>query len=302
MRFSKKLSLFLAFIFVISAAGSGFLAHAANFKMVKHLSVEKDDSLIQSIISWGGTVDINGTLNGTIMILGGHLKVNGIVEEDVFCIASDIHIGEQAQVKGDLFVIGGTLDRHPNSIVKGEYFNFKVDIKKIESTLIPILFDSRSLAFIKAIKILLWFIITLLVFAIVPRQINKAEEMFEHHIARIGVTGIVSIFIFIFLFFAFIVLSFIIIGIPFLLLLVLFYFMIYIFGRTVIFYFIGIKLSGLLRLKKITPALFIVMGVAVYSILKFIPFVGPLMLILLNIFEVGISVAFLFRKKLRLEA
>jgi hypothetical protein len=57
-----------------------------------------------------------------------------------------------------------------------------------------------------------------------------------------------------------------------------------------------------LKLKNVPPALFIVLGVAVYSILKFIPFVGPLILILMNLFEVGISVAFFFRKKLKLQA
>jgi len=268
--------------------------------MIKNLSIAEEETYSHSIISWGGTIDIDGTLNGTVMLVGGRLKLNGIVDEDVICVSSEIHMGPTAQIKGDMFVISGKLNRHPQSSVGGEYFNFKLDIKKIESTLIPILSDSSSLTFIKTIKIILWFIITLLVFAVVPRQINKAQEIFESHVARIGIIGILSIFIFIFLFFIFVILSFVIIGIPFLLLLVIFYFFVYIFGRTVIFYFIGTKISALLKLKKITPALFIVIGAVVYSILKFIPFVGPIILIIMNIFEVGISLSFLFRKKLRL--
>ncbi|UCH92820.1 MAG: hypothetical protein JSV88_21330 [Candidatus Aminicenantes bacterium] len=300
----KKLSIILvcAFIFIISGTGAGSPCFASNFKMVKHLSVAMEESYPDSIMSWGGTVDIDGTLKGSIILLGGRLELDGIVEEDIICVSSKIRMGEHARVKGELFVIGGILNRHPQSTVNGEYFNIKFDLKKIENTLIPILSDSRTLAFFKVMKIILWFIISLIVFAVVPKQINHAQEIFETNILKMGALGILSVFTFLFLLFAFFMMSLIIIGIPLLLLLVLLSIVIFIFGRTVIFYLIGIKLSKLLKLKNINPALFIVMGVVVYSILKFIPFVGPLILILMNLFEVGISVGFLLRKKLKLQA
>jgi hypothetical protein len=268
--------------------------------MVKNLSVSMEESYPDSVMSWGGTVDIDGTLKGSIILFGGRLELDGVVEEDVICVSSSIRMGEQALIKGDLFVIGGKLNRHPQSTVKGEFFHFKFDLKKIESALIPLFSDSKSITFFKVIKIILWFIITLLVFAVVPKKINHAQEIFETNILKVGALGISSFLTFIFLLIAFFIMSLIIIGIPLLLFLVLLFFVIYIFGRTVIFYFIGIKLSKLLKLKNVPPALFIVLGVVVYSILKFIPFVGPLILILMNLFEVGISVTFFFRKKLKL--
>jgi hypothetical protein len=300
----KKLSILLlwGFIFIISSTGPGSFCYASNFKMVKNLSVSMQDSYPDSVMSWGGTVDIDGTLKGSIILFGGRLELDGVVEEDVICVSSSIRMGEQALIKGDLFVIGGKLDRHPKSTVNGEYFHFKFDLKKIESTLIPLFSDSKSVTFFKVIKIILWFIITLLVFAVVPKKINHAREIFETNILKVGALGILSFLTFIFLLIAFFIMSLIIIGIPLLLLLVLLYFVANIFGRTVIFYFIGIKSSKLLKLKNVPPALFIVLGVAVYSILKFIPFVGPLILILMNLFEVGIGVGFFFRKKLKLQA
>ena len=303
MLISKKIARFLllGFLFMIPVIGSGTPGFASNFKMIKNLSIPVGESYPASIMSWGGTLHIDGTLKGTIILLGGRLELDGVVEEDVICIAAHIHIGQQALIKGDLFVIGGKLNRHPQSVVHGEYVNLKVDLKKIESTLIPILSDSRSLAFFKILKIILWLIITLLVFAVVPKQVNHAEEIFHAHILKLGILGILSDLTFIFLLFAFIVMSFFIVGIPLLFLLIIFYFMIYIFGRTVIFYFIGLRLAHLLKLKNLTPALFIVMGTAVYAILKFIPFAGPLILILMNILEVGISIGFLLRKKLKID-
>jgi hypothetical protein len=300
----KKLSILilLGFIFIFSSTGPGSFCFASNFKMVKNLSVSTQDSYPDSVMSWGGALDIDGTLKGSIILFGGGLELDGVVEEDVICVSSNIRMGEKALIKGELFVIGGKLDRHPKSTVNGEYFKLKFDLKKIESVLIPLFSDSKSVTFFKVIIIILWLIITLLVFALVPKKINHAQEIFETSMLKMGALGILSFLTFIVLLIAFFIMSIIIIGIPLLLLLVLLYFLINIFGRTVIFYFIGIKLSKLLKLKNVPPAFFIVLGVVVYSIFKFIPDAGPLILILMNLFEVGIGVGFLLRKKLKLQA
>jgi hypothetical protein len=301
---TKKLSILLlwAFILIISNTGPHSFCYAANFKMVKNLSVSAPDSYPDSVMSWGGTIDIDGTLKGSIILLGGRLELDGVVEEDIICVSSSIRLGEQALIKGDLFVIGGKLDRHPQSTVNKDFFHLKFDLKKIESALIPLFSDSQSATFFKVIIIIFWLIVTLLVFALVPQKINQAREIFETNILKVGAFGILSILTIIFLFIAFFIMSLIIIGIPLLFLLVLLYFVANIFGRAVIFYFIGIKISKLLKLKNVPPALFIVLGVVLYSILKFIPFVGPLILILMNLVVLGISVGFFFRKKLKLQA
>jgi hypothetical protein len=67
------------------------------------------------------------------------------------------------------------------------------------------------------------------------------------------------------------------------------------------FYFIGIKLTHLLKLKNIAPAFFILAGVIIYALLKFLPFLGPVFLIVLNIFEFGIGVGYFLRKKLKFQ-
>lgn len=298
----KKFSIVLlwGFIFIISGMGTSSFCLASNFKMIKNLSIAMQDSYPDSVMSWGGTIDIDGTLNGSIILFGGRLELDGIVEEDVICVSSSIRMGEHAIIKGDLFVIGGKLDRHPKSTINKEFFHFKFNLKKIESALIPLFSDYKSVTFFKVAKIILWLIITLLVFALVPKKIDHAREIFETNILKMGALGILSFLIFIFLLIAFFIMSLIIIGIPLLFLLVLIYFVANIFGRTVIFYFIGIKSSELVKLKNVPPALFIVLGVVVYSILKFIPFVGPIILILMNLVEVGVSVGFFFRKKLKL--
>ena len=296
----------LAILLISVVITTGFLFSASDFKMIKNLSVSNGESYPYSIMSMGGSVTIapQGKIQGSLIIIGGTLKLEGMVTEDVFCVASTVALGEKSHIQGDLYVIGGSLVPADKMTVEkkvaGQYLNFKFNFKKIESTLMPILSDTQTFALFKLIKIVFWAIIALIVFAVVPRKIILAEEIFTKHLLKIGTIGFISIFSFVFLMFIFIILSFVFIGIPFLFILVIGYFVVYVFGRTALFYFIGLKLSQRFKIK-ISPAFFIIIGVGLYAILKFIPVVGPLLLIVMNIFEVGIGVGYFFRKKLRLQ-
>lgn len=290
-----------ASVVTLFPASGGMVLPASDYKMQKNISVSRDQTFPQSIISFKGKLDIKGSVNESVILVGGALNLDGVVAEDVICFAADVKIGKNAHIKRDLFIIGGTLDRDPAAKVDGEYFYFKFDLKKLENSLIPILADTKTFSLFKAIRIILWFVIALIVFAIFPKRINAAEEMFDNHRLKIGTVGLLSLFSFIFLVFIAIILSFVVIGIPILILLVLVYFVTYVFGRTVMFYYIGIKLAHLVKLKTLAPALFIVVGVIFYALLKLLPYMGPVFLIVLNIFELGIGVSYFLRKRLRLE-
>jgi hypothetical protein len=300
----KKLPLVLTALFLISSA----LFSASGYKMVKNLTVPEGDTYDKSILSWGGAIQVNagGAVNGSVIMLGGSFTLDGLVEEDVICVATTIKLGQHARIKGDFYVIAGELTPPGKDDilgkVGGEYLNFKFNLKKIESTLIPIISDSQSIAFFKALKIVFWLIVTLIVLAIAPRKVNLARDIFSAHLLKTGAIGIITLFTFICLLFVFIILCFVIVGFPLLFALVLAYFAAYIFGRTVMFYYIGHRLANRFeRLKNITPALFVVIGALFYTLLKFLPVVGPVLLIIMNIFEVGIGAGFFFRKKLKLE-
>ncbi len=293
----KKLILLLGFeILFISG-----LLFSTDFKLEKNVTVPENKTCDYSIVSLKGKLDIKGNVKESILLVGGRLTLDGVVEEDVICIASKVKIGKHALIKRDLYVIGGTLEKDPGAFVKGEYFYVKFNLERIENTLIPILSDSRTLSFFKAINIIIWFIIALIVFAVIPKRVNSAEEIFDRHRWRIGAVGFLALICFIFLLFISIILSFVLIGIPLFIALILFCFITYVFGRTVMFYFIGIKLTHLLKLKNIAPAFFILAGVIIYALLKFLPYLGPVFLIVLNIFEFGIGVSYFLRKKLKFQ-
>ena len=293
----KRSFIFIISLFMLSIS----FIYSSGFKVKKEMILQKNEVFDDNLISIGGNIDIKGKVNKSIIIIGGKLKLYGKIEEDLICISSDVKIYKNASIKGDLFVIGGKLEKDPEMRLQGEYSYFKFNLKKIETTLVPIISDSGSMTFFKAAKIILWLILALIIFAIIPKKINHAEEVFEKNMLRIGITGILSILAFILLFLIFIILSFIIIGIPLLFILILFYFALIMFGRTVLLYFIGIKITKALNIKNITPAFYIFIGVAFYLMLKFLPIVGPLILIIFNMFEIGIGMSFLFRKKIHLK-
>lgn len=284
---------------ILTLATSGILFPLSDFKIEKDINLARDGEYRGSIVSIKGKLNIDGTVTESILIMGGQVTLDGVVEEDVICVASTVKINKNAVIKRDLFVIGGQLEKDPAAKVEGEFFNFKLDLKRIENNLIPILSDSSTLSFFKAVKIIIWFIITLIVFAVIPRRIHAADEIFDNHHIKIGVIGLVGLFTFIFLLFIAILLSFVFIGIPILIVLLLLYLATFVFGRTVMYYHIGTKLTRLFKIKHIAPAFFILGGALIYAILKFIPVVGAVLLILINIFELGIGVSYFLRKRLK---
>ncbi len=296
----KKLVVSLLTGLLLLAMGAPLLSATSDFKIEKDITVADGQTYDSSIISLKGKLIIKGTVKQSIMLVSGTITLDGVVEEDVVCIASDVIIGKNAVIKRDLFIIGGSLSKDESAKVGGEFFYFKFDLKKIESSIMPFLSNSKTISFIKTLKVVLWFIIALIVFAIFPLRIDAAKDLFDKYTLKIGAIGLLAMFSFIFLLFTFIILSFVFIGIPLLIALILLYFIIFIFGRTVMFYYLGIKIADFFKMKKLPPAVFLLIGVVLYGILKFLPLLGPVLLIILNILELGIGISYFLRKKLKL--
>ena len=294
MRKSLLISLLLLLPFSV------LLGSEIEFK--KSLHVAKGSSHPSSVVSMGGDIKIEGRIEKSIIMIGGHLRIDGEVKEDVICIAAKVELGNGASINGDFLVIGGALERDPLSKVKGEFFYFRFDLKKIESTLIPILSDARTITFLKIIKIIFWFILALLVLLIVPQKVYRAEDLFEKNMLKCGLVGLVSMFAFIFFLIFFIILSFLIVGILLLFVLVFFYFIVLFLGRTAMFFWIGNIISRSLKVKGLTPAILILIGAVLYGLLKFLPYMGPFILVVMNIFELGIGISFFLGRRIQLKS
>jgi hypothetical protein len=108
--------------------------------------------------------------------------------------------------------------------------------------------------------------------------------------------GLLTLLGFLLLLLCSLLLSFVLIGIPLLIALIAAYFLLLIFGRATVLYFIGERLAGLLKLQA-NATLFIFLGAAVYALLKFTPLAGVWLLLVLDLFSLGVGASYVLRKK-----
>lgn len=255
-----------------------------------------------NFISLGKNIIINGNVEKSLIKIGGSLKLNGNVKKDVVCISSKVEIGADCIIDGDLIVIGGSLEGKNENNVKGDIHNINFSFKKIDTSLTSIVFNSKTINLLKTLFLIISLIISLIIFGIIPVKVKKAEELLCDNFLRIGSLGILSVLSFAIFFLISVVLSFMYIGIPILLILLIILICILIFGRTVIYYSIGQKIITKLNLSIFSPAIYILTGVFIYLILNYIPVAGFVILKILTVFELGIGVGFIFRKKLNLKS
>lgn len=261
-----------------------------------------DKTVENNLISMGRDIVVNGDVNKSLIKIGGSLKLNGRVSKDVVCISSKVELGESFFIEGDLIVIGGSLSGKNEDNIKGDIHNINFSFDKIDTSLTSIVLNSKTVNLIKILFLILSLIISLIIFGIIPVKVKKAEELLGDNVLRIGSLGILSILVFVILFLLSVILSFVYIGIPILMILLVLLICLLVFGRAVIYYSIGQKIINKFNISVFSPAIFILLGVVVYFILNYIPVAGFVILKVLAVFELGISVGFLLRRKLNLKS
>jgi hypothetical protein len=286
----KKIQSLLFFLLA-----SALLLTAADGKEIR---VAAGEIRTTAINAFNSQLIIHGRVNESIFIVGGRLILEGEVSGDVICIASQVVIGEKAVIGQDLIVIGGRLEKADRCKIGGQLYHVRTknDLKKIASSLLPFLPEAGGKTFFKIIKIFFWLILALLTLLILPAQVGRAAAMLGEAPLRHLLGGLVTLLAFALLLLSFLLMSFVLIGIPLLILLIAAYFLLLIFGRAVVFYFIGARIAAAMKLKA-SASLFIVLGIAVYALLKFLPFPGALLLIVMDIFAFGIAVGYFMRRR-----
>lgn len=286
----KKYALLLIFL-----VAGGLLLGAAGSK---EITVARGETRRTAINAFNARLAIHGKMEESVFLMGGSLLLDGEVSGDVICIGARVEIAATALVGRDLIVIGGRLDKAEQSRVNGEIYNIRTsqDLKKIAGSLLPLLPESGDMSFFKVVKLFFWLILSLLTLAIFPVQVGQAAAMLPEAPLRHLGRGLLALLLFVLLLFAFLLLSFILIGIPLLILLMAAYFLVLIFGRAAVFYFIGERAVRRLRLKA-NPALYIFLGVAAYAVFKFIPYLGGVLLVILDLLATGVGVGFFLRRR-----
>ena len=281
------LAILFLFFGLIPLQGQGFI-----FK--KDIVVEEGETQ-DNIISWGGEIRIEGTVTDSVINFGGTIIIEGEVEKTVVGFGSDIILKSTAKIQGDVLSLGGTLDKDPGAIIEGDtiYFSTSDEVSKflkegfagvLGFSLLPLLI------IFKLITLVIWFILAIILVAIFSKQISFASNQIRTSFWPIFGTGILSIIIFTGLIIFSVFLCFILIGIPILLALAAIGIVIKIFGRVVIFYFLGVWIFKAFGGKQASGLLAVILGILLFGLLGFIPVIGSLLSFILSIIGWGVVI------------
>ncbi|MGB8953465.1 MAG: hypothetical protein WCC06_12465 [Candidatus Aminicenantales bacterium] len=253
------------------------------------------DATQDNVVALGGNVTIEGKVRESVFAIGGTITIVGEVGDSVVGIGSTVTLKSTAFIRGDLVVLAGILHKEPGCRVEKDtvFFKsseltgkfFKDGCKGLFSfALLPIIL------IIKFISIFIWFLLTLLVASLFPRQVALASDQIRKSFWPTFGTGLLAIILFTGLVILSALFSLLIIGIPILLSLVLAGILIKIFGRIVLFYFFGESLSRTFGRQKISPLGAALLGLLLVSLIGFIPIIGFLFSFVLSIIGWGVAI------------
>jgi hypothetical protein len=291
MKKNLTLGLFALLILAPLAAPPRALAAVVFQKDVHVAPGETQDK----IFSLGGNVLIEGKVRDDVMVIGGTITISGEAGRSVVGIGSRIIVKSTAVIGKDLAALGGTLEKEPGCTVGGDTLYFQtaeIRDKIFKDGLLSGVFSLSLIPIIvifKLVIIFLWLMAAFLGAALFPKPLAfAAGEVRKSFWPAFGI-GFLAIIVFSGLVLFSVLLSFILIGIPVLLGLVAAGFIIKVFGRIVVFYFLGDSLLRALGSRKISALGAVLAGLALFSFVGFIPVVGFLFGLVMNAVGWGIA-------------
>ena len=254
----------------------------------KDVTVEKYD-VQDNVVSFGGTILVKGTVTENVISFGGEIIIEGEVGVAVVGFGSTIVLRPSAEIKGDVVVIAGKLEKHPGAFVKGDTLSFffetpeafKGIFKDGLAGLIPILL------IFKLISLIFWFILAIIIAAILPRQTMLASNQIREAFWPTFGIGLLSIIVYTGLIIFSAILTLVLIGIPILITLVALGIAVKIFGRIIIFYFFGESLARAFNKRNPATIATVLFGFLLVSFITFIPILGSLFSAVISILGWG---------------
>jgi len=261
-----------------------------SFTVQKDITVAAGE-VQDNVIAFGGNVVVEGRVKESVVAIGGTILVSGEVGDAVVSIGSRITLKPSAIVNGDVVSLGGMLEKEPGCIIRGDTVYFKPSeiggrlFKGIFGLpLFPIFF------IIKLIGVFLMLLVTLVVAGLFPRQLVRASGQVRASFWPVFGTGLLAIVIFsgVVIFSA--ILCLVLIGIPILIALIWAGLAIKLFGRVVLFFFFGESLLKAFGAKSVSAIGASLTGLVLVSLIDFIPFIGFLFTLVLNIVGWGVVI------------
>jgi hypothetical protein len=291
----KALSLAISALFALTllAAPAAARAEVSSGKDIHVAPGETQDK----IFSLGGNVYIEGTIREDVFVIGGSITVAGDIGQSVVGIGSRIIVKSTARIGEDLAALGGTLEKEAGCSIVGDTIYFQTreigDRLFRDGDLFNWLFSLSlipAIVVVKLVIIFLWLIAAVLGAALFPKPIAYAAGEIRKNFWPVLGTGIVAILVFTMLVVFAALLSVVLIGIPIVLALAAAGFIVKVFGRLAVFFFLGEASLRALGSKRAGAMGGILFGLLVFSLAGFVPILGFLFGLVMNAVGWGVAI------------
>ena len=157
-----------------------------------------------TVFGLGQSIRITGSVKEGAIAFGGDVIVEGSVDGDVAAIGGSVIQREGSRIGGDVIVVGGlyhhdkaALGRDPQSVTI-MYAGYEDQLRQVMRDPFSLLRPQLSAVFFgtRLLAILVWFIISLAITAVMPNTVSRAAARLQFsslRVALIGVLGSVAV-------------------------------------------------------------------------------------------------------------
>ncbi|HZY41821.1 MAG TPA: hypothetical protein VFF59_07450 [Anaerolineae bacterium] len=262
-----------------------------------------DGVVNNTVFGLGQSIRITGTVKEGAIAFGGDVIVEGSVDGDVAAIGGSVIQREGSRIGGDVIVLGGIYHhgksapgRDPKSVTI-MYAGYEDQLRQVMREPFSVLRPQLSAVFFgtRLLAVLIWFIISLALTAVMPNTVSRAVSRLQFSSLRVALVGFVgSVVVTLGVFVSLLILPPVIgavISIMALLLIVV----ATLFGRVVISLAAGRWLQRRFFPRLQSESVTLLLGVTFWVTLASLPYVWPLVIAGLLVTSLGLALTARYR-------
>jgi hypothetical protein len=249
-----------------------------------------------NIFTIGGNAVVDGKIRQSVIAIGGTVTISGEVGNSVVGIGARVVIKSTAVVRQDVVTLGGTLEKESGCTIQGDTIYLKgseVGEKIFGGSVFRGIFSLSLLPFVLVLKLIIfiiWLVLAVVGAAVFPKPVTFAAEELRKSFWLAFAIGFLAHLAFFGLVIFAALLSIVLIGIPVLLALITAGLILKIFGRLVLFAFFGESLLRSFGSKKASLMGAVLTGLAVVTLVSFLPVIGFFFGLVINMVGWGIAI------------
>jgi hypothetical protein len=262
-----------------------------------------DGVVNNTVFGLGQSIRITGTVKEGAIAFGGDVIVEGSVEGDVAAIGGSVIQREGSRIGGDVIVLGGIYHhgksapgRDPQSVTI-MYAGYEDQLRQVMREPFSVLRPQLSAVFFgtRLLAVLLWFIISLALTAVLPSTVSRAVARLQFASLRVAIIGLVGSLVIILGGFVSLLILPPVIGAVISIMAFLLVVVATLFGRVVIFAATGQWLQRRFFSRLRSESVKLLLGVTFWAILASLPYVWPIVIAGLIVVSVGLALTARYR-------